>query len=487
MSLSPHVANNQSPTLKVAANPRTSHYRGTVSQETEYWGDWWLPAEPGRRVGGRLDLSGAILDLTLDAALVPKGEREHDFPVIYGLARGGFELSLLGANSIQDFPIGNWYAVSDVVVGVHLDPAKASFAETAVVIDHLTEWVPARGIDIKGTGRGEPGEKVLEISYTAQEPLEGRLTDGTDVQISTSAPWGYSLKGGHTLNYSASVRWKYGNPLATQEIVLKHVVPLQELVAWSVQRPVTVTAAYLRVRPDGEWLEWRRRWRKASATNEESPIGNIRFFASDLAPTFADGLQRSLEVLEQSQEAVDLMVSLLFAAPEYVDTDLLLVAQSLEAYHRATLRKERWPEAIVRERKQAVLAHFNDEGDPELREWLVEVLRFANEPFLSDRLTDLHKKVEPVLDDLLRLRPLWAELIKKMRNTYTHRGQKSGEGRRDYAPDELKEMARLGGIVFDVCLMLDLGLSVDICRERVQRWSDYSWAMHDARKHRNTV
>src|SRR5713226_10385395 len=44
MSLSPHVANNQSPTLKVAANPRTSHYRGTVSQETEYWGDWWLPA-----------------------------------------------------------------------------------------------------------------------------------------------------------------------------------------------------------------------------------------------------------------------------------------------------------------------------------------------------------------------------------------------------------------------------------------------------------
>jgi hypothetical protein len=38
-----------------------------------------------------------------------------------------------------------------------------------------------------------------------------------------------------------------------------------------------------------------------------------------------------------------------------------------------------------------------------------------------------------------------------------------------------------------VCLMLDLGLSIETCRERVQRWSDYSWAMHDARKHRTPL
>ena len=141
------------------------------------------------------------------------------------------------------------------------------------------------------------------------------------------------------MSYGADVHWKFRTPITTWDLVSEHVVPLQELVAWSVQRPVTVTAAYLRVQPDGEWLEWRRRWRKASATNEETRAGNTRFFASDLAPTFADGLQRWLEVLRQSQEAIDLMVSLLFAAPEYVDTDLLLVAQSLEAYHRATLQR----------------------------------------------------------------------------------------------------------------------------------------------------
>ncbi|HUY25500.1 MAG TPA: HEPN domain-containing protein [Candidatus Saccharimonadales bacterium] len=459
-----------------------------MSQETEYWGKWWLPSEPERQMTGHLDLSGSIHNLTLDAPLLPIGELEQDFPVIHGLAREGFDLTLLGAYSIRDWPIGNWYAISDVVVGAHLDPTDATFTETAVVFDHLAAWVPARGIETKGTGRGEPGEKALEITYTIQAPLEGRLTDGTDVQVSTSAPYGHSLKSGVTLNYAASVRWKYRQPLTTRDIVSDHVVPFQEVVAWAVQKPVTVSAAYLRAQPDGEWHEWRRRWRKAMATDEESPIGNIRLWASDLGPTFAEGLQRWLEVLRGSQDAIDLMVSLLFSAPEYADTDVLLVAQSLEAYHRATLQKDRWPREIFEQRQQAVLARFNDEEDGELKKWLDEVLEFANEPTLSERLRDLHNKVEPVLGDLLALRPQWADLVKKMRNTYTHRGKQRGKRpekrRRDYEPDELKEMARLGRLVFDVCLMLDLGLSVDTCRERVQRWSDYSWAMHDARKRR---
>ena len=413
--------------------------------------------------------------------MLPTGGAEQDFPVVHGLDKGGFKLTLLGAYSIRDWPIGNWYAVSDAVVGAHLDSADADFTETAVVMDHLTDWVPARGIEMSGTGLGEPGEKALQITYTVQAPLEGRLRDGTDVRISTSAPHGYSLKGGFTMSYGADVHWKFRTPITTRDLVSEHVVPLQELVAWAVQQPVTVTAAYLRVQPDGDWLEWRRRWRKASATNEETRAGNTRFFASDLAPTFADGLQRWLEVLRQSQEAIDLMVSLLFAVQEYVDTDVLLVAQSLEAYHRATLQKERWPREIFEERQQAVLARFNDEEDREIKAWLDEVLEFANEPTLAERLDDLHRKVEPVIGDLLALRPQWADRLKKMRNAYTHR-RKGGE---DLRRDELREMARFGRIVFDVSLMLDLGLSADVCRERVLQWSDYSFAMHDARKHRD--
>src|SRR5438034_4217681 len=50
----------------------------------------------------------------------------------------------------------------------------------------------------------------------------------------------------------------------------------------------------------------------------------------------------------------------------------------------------------------------------------------------------------------------------------------------------LKEMAQPGRSVFDVCLMLDLGLAADTCRERVHRWPGYILALHDARKPRDT-
>ncbi len=455
-----------------------------MSRETEYFGQWWLPSAPERRIGGHLDLSGAILELTLDAPLLAQGYGDQDFDVIHGLAKGGFDLTLLGAYSIRDWPVGNWYAVGDVVVGAHLNQLDTRFAETAAVVDHLPAWIPAQGIEITGTGRGNPGEKVLEVSYTAQPSLKGRLADGTQVSISSSAARSHSVVAGHTLNYAASITWTHLTRAAIEDIVTRDVVPMQMLVAWATQRPVTVTAAYLRVEPGGEWLEWRRRWRKPSAADEESPIGNIRVFASDLAnPTFGDGLQRWLGVLDRNQEAIDLMVSLLFAPEEFVDIDVTLVAQSLEAYHRSTFQKERWPEAIFEERRRVALARFNDAEESVLKEWLAEVLEHANEPFLSERLNDLHEKVAPVLSDLLAVHEHWAGMLKKMRNTYTHRGKTRGR-QSTYDRGELREIARLGRLVLDVCLMLDLGVSADTCRERVHRWSDYSFAMHDARKRR---
>ena len=67
-----------------------------MSQETEYSGEWWLPSNPATRASGRLDLSGQIMELTLDGALLPTGGAEQDFPVIHGRDRGGFDLTLVG-------------------------------------------------------------------------------------------------------------------------------------------------------------------------------------------------------------------------------------------------------------------------------------------------------------------------------------------------------------------------------------------------------
>ena len=122
---------------------------------------------------GHLDLNSPILELELDAPLLPADGSEQDFPVIHGRSRGGFELTLLGVSSIRDWPMATWFAVDDALVGGHLDLADAAFAETTVVMDHLTEWVPARGIRLGGSRYGEPGKNELELTYPGQTPLRG--------------------------------------------------------------------------------------------------------------------------------------------------------------------------------------------------------------------------------------------------------------------------------------------------------------------------
>jgi hypothetical protein len=159
-----------------------------------------------------------------------------------------------------------------------------------------------------------------------------------------------------------------------------------------------------------------------------------------------------------------------------MDTALLLTAQALEAYHRASFSNRRWSDREFKNRRDAVLARFGNEGDEEFREWVAELLRHANEPSLGERLQMLHKKAEPVLADLFGRRPQWDKQLKDMRNKFTHRGRRPP----DYGANELFEMTRFGRLVLDVCLILDLGIPVDVCRARIEHWSDFSWAMSEA-------
>ena len=183
-----------------------------------------------------------------------------------------------------------------------------------------------------------------------------------------------------------------------------------------------------------------------------------------------------MNVRNECSESLALLVSLLFAAPRYMDTALLLTAQALEAYHRVKFPNKRWPTAEFKARNSAVLKRFDSPEDQQLHEWMTDLLRFANEPALIDRLHALHDKTEPVLTELFKRRPKWAEELKDMRNKFTHRGKRAPK----YSGTELFQMARFGRLVLDVCLILDLGISVEACQKRSQQWSDFSWAMSEA-------
>ncbi len=394
---------------------------------------------------------------------------------MYGNARGT-ELTLIASRPFQFFQPFIAFGVLDAVVGAHLTPDQLKFAEASVAIDRLVEWAPWRGLQTKvNNPLAKPGDPTLEVSYTAQPPLEGRLMDGTHVRLDTfpRSSWG---PGRFSVTAGASLRLRPRKPVAPADLATACVIPLQDLVSWATQQPASVTAAYLRPTLGSEPLQWLRAWRRSSVQADEVTLGNVRFYASDFSPNFGAGVQRWMATRKQCSEALALLVSLLFAAPRYTDTALLLTAQALEAYHRTSFPNKRWSDREFKARKDTVLQKLDNEHDVELQRWIADLLRYANEPSLSERLRALEKKAQPVLNDLFKRRPQWATQLKDMRNKFTHRGRRPP----DYGANELFQVARFGRLVLDVCLILDLGIPAEVCRARVEHWSDFSWAMSEA-------
>jgi ApeA N-terminal domain 1 len=299
--------------------------------------------------------------------------------------------------------------------------------------------------------------------------------DGTHVRLDTfpRSSWG---PGRYSVTVGASFRLRPRKPLAAAELAESHVIPLQDLVSWATQQPASVTAAYLRGTLDSEPLQWLRAWRRSSVQAEEGSRGNIRFYPSDFSPHFGIGLQRWMAVRKRCSESLALLVSLIYAAPRYTDTALLLTAQALEAYHRASFPNRRWSDREFKLRRDAVLHRLAGDQDGDLQKWVADLLRFANEPSLNERLQALEKKAQAVLHDLFERRPDWDVQLKDMRNKFTHRGRRPPA----YGADELFQVARFARLVLDVCLILDLGIPAETCRARVEQWSDFSWAMSEA-------
>jgi hypothetical protein len=201
----------------------------------------------------------------------------------------------------------------------------------------------------------------------------------------------------------------------------------------------------------------------------------MRFYAIDLTLDFGSGVEAWLSIHQRCSEPLALLVSLLYSPSPYVDVSLLWVAQAVEAYHRCMFSNRRWTEAEFKRRRHAVLDRFSGEEDEEARKWLAELVSFSNEPSFAERLTALDSRARPVLEGLFDRRPGWVAELKNMRNRYTHRGGSAPS----YSRSQLFNMSRFARIVVDVCLMLDLGISAEVCRSRAEGWSDFSWAMSE--------
>jgi hypothetical protein len=149
----------------------------------------------------------------------------------------------------------------------------------------------------------------------------------------------------------------------------------------------------------------------------------------------------------------DLYFSTLYQPHMYLNNEFLNLAQSLETYHRRTMRNVELPESKHRKRVQAILKKTPEK----YKEWLGQGLTYSNEPSLRKRLKDICKKCPPAFLSKLGDITAFIDLTVNTRNYWTHFDERS---KARAATD-----ARLIGLVANLrlllitCLLKEMGVT----------------------------
>ena len=226
-----------------------------MEEQLDFDGYWWLPANPDRRVPGRLKFSQdeIILDLLAKFDEDPCGtvrrmnELEHH-EVIHGLNRDQKEITLsdcwsrgpamrngaiLGSYSANRLLIGAWYA----------DETDIRFDEISMRFTDLSMWAASSGFESRMRFQSEDNAGGIDVKFTPPDTVEVAIGDGATLRIGFPWTWsGYEpVTMESKITQDASFTIEFDGP-ASFERAQDYVYQLRNFLALGVGRPVQVVS-----------------------------------------------------------------------------------------------------------------------------------------------------------------------------------------------------------------------------------------------------
>lgn len=401
-------------------------------------GQWWLPDDPDRRVPGTLDFNADGLELVLYDALrkfempedkvVGVAEPEWEVePVLHGRARDGRDFTLLevgGANLKGPFhEVKEVYRPAMALAGCHT--GSDLFSEVWCDFDYLDAWADPPSIT-DDDYRDEVTARLAKVEIAKAQVGDVSVRLVTGVQ---------GTSGGSRVDLS---RWTSfagtpANPRPARELVNEFVRPLQDLLMFCIGRSVRLTS--LRLMPID--LEDRR---EGSA----EAFFNATQFPASRTPTFADienytaptilSFRRSpvaperllirwFELWSMHREALNLLLSPLYAPFMYSEHGFASTFQSAEALHDLVLATRDVGKAEHRQRVNDVLSVLNDAGlDDAAIDWASSVLQSKNDKPLWRKIEDLVKSTGAVGEAVLAADAAFGRTTAAARTGVSHGG-----------------------------------------------------------------
>jgi hypothetical protein len=215
---------------------------------------WWRPEFEEGVVDGDLIVDSAGIRLELHEALQTPAVAENgqqtwslgvwSYPVIHGAIRNGDAITLLDAEGILNPNLGKAASRESVRAAVCLTgdtwAESDAFTHARVEFDALNAWLGAPSILDEGNG----DRQLLTIDLKEHEL--GTATIGADQISFVTGATGTWASDNVDLKQHSAIRLTFAEPLGWEEIVTRHVRPLQDFLTVALGRPVNMTRLMLR-------------------------------------------------------------------------------------------------------------------------------------------------------------------------------------------------------------------------------------------------
>ncbi len=299
-------------------------------------GYWWLPSDPNGAAYGTLSYSVDRIKLRLDRAFTAELNTAYaigsvKIPVILGRANNGSSVTVLrafywGSNGNEIDLLAN-----EIVVGAHLDSARAVVREAVVGFTNLEEWTACELVR-QSAGDGDATvrffvTKELKPNLQVSElPWLKTLTLSTDLEVS------HNLVETKLTNQSRFTL-EFSHP-ATLQTVTDSVRSLGNLLALLIDEPVQTTNIRLMMQfePTGPDVFASYAIPPRGTLPKKKPEFEMLLPFDDLRQTSkAEILFNNWFQKEQVLGPIyDLLLSTIYSPRQHVQSTFLSLAQALE-------------------------------------------------------------------------------------------------------------------------------------------------------------
>jgi ApeA N-terminal domain 1 len=497
-------------------------------------GQWWLPEDPDRKVGGVLEIDNATgLRLELTDHLLTFDASGEPIPLIFGAADGKW-ITLLdthpdnGGHTVMAQLRTTFEVARPLVamVGIQLaDAAEALFNGLEVEMTGLTVFAGKTGLKNEFTGRPDTDERT-RFTTNWTDPIETQITDpleatlglhwhlNTDYQPQLSAQ-----RRRYQANETVAVRVETKTPKPWRAF-LDPIRAVQDLVTVATQTPSRIMSRRLEIygEPLPHKIDLYFRG-PSDATDEPQDLDDQNVIFTLDTVDFSIVIDRWFRLRRQIGLAVDVLLGLDYQPIGYYEVRLFNVAAAGEGFHAglypnstavdpaahnalkkkvsrllkglgkgARRRVEGALETIQEALRDKALGLLEGVANKTERDWVMNQIG-ENRPGLNERYKELAGTADSeAVDALLTRVDIWAGWLRDARNAVGH--VNTGQLQAKIPEKALYRMVYITRALLHLVLIDQLGISAEIQRGVVQElwgFSATSSAMRSEMRHRSSI